>query len=119
MNLNNQKAQNSSTQNNSLRATPRSAFSPKYDLKATLSPSDQKAMLQRKSTFNAAFKDLQGHKKGSSTSGKSKLKLEYEEYLQKMKYRDFLFDLVEKKVKLRRQHQRMMKVARLREEDEA
>lgn len=85
-----------------------------------------KAAAQRRGTFGSVLKrmslnrrgDLKSEDKVSSSSKsymmKSQQKLDLEEYKNKMRYRDFLIELVERKVKIKRAGQREKKVDRIR-----
>ena len=69
-------------------------------------------LLRRKDTFGARYHPFRSISQRAAE--KSKLKLEMEEYKNKMRYREFLLDLVEKKVKMRRYAQRQKKIDNLR-----
>ena len=71
----------------------------------------EKELLNRKTTYGGKYRPFE-----PTTSGeqKSKEKLEIEEYKNKMRYKEFLLDLVEKKVRMRRFAQRQKKIDNLR-----
>jgi hypothetical protein len=71
-------------------------------------------LLNRKTTYGAKYRPFEP----TTASGeqKSKEKLEIEEHKNKMRYKEFLLDLVEKKVRMRRFAQRQKKIDDLRKE---
>lgn len=72
----------------------------------------EKELLNRKNTYGGRYRPFQPSCQNGEQ--KSKAKLEVEEYKNKMRYREFLLDLVEKKVRLRRDAHRRKKIDSLR-----